>query len=103
MSFEEWVEAVVRTFIGGRSGSIEKQGGACRTSAAGARREESSMGHAEEKRAKIIAEQAAREAAQKAAQKASGKSESPRPVRRSWAGPPSSGFRPGPSRKRNEP
>jgi hypothetical protein len=59
------------------------------------------MGTADEKRAKIIAEQAAREAAEKAAQKASGKPETPRPPRRSWAGPPS-GFRPGPSRKRND-
>jgi hypothetical protein len=59
------------------------------------------MGTGEDKRAKIIAEQAAREAAEKAAQKASGKTEAPKPPRRSWAGPPS-GFRPGPSRKRNE-
>jgi hypothetical protein len=56
----------------------------------------------EEKRAKIIAQQAAREAAEKAAQKASGKAESPRPPRRSWAGPPA-GFRSALSRKRNEP
>jgi hypothetical protein len=60
------------------------------------------MGQAEERRAKIIAEQAAREAAQKAAQKASGKPETTRPVRRNWAGPASTGFRPGPSRKRND-
>jgi hypothetical protein len=59
------------------------------------------MGQGDEKRAKIIAEQAAREAAEKAAQKASGKPETPKPPRRSWAGPPS-GFRSGPSRKRND-
>jgi hypothetical protein len=66
------------------------------------------MGHGqvpapgEEKRAKIIAQQAAREAAEKAAQKASGKPDNPRPARRSWAGPPA-GFRSALSRKRNEP
>ena len=59
------------------------------------------MGTGDEKRKKIIEEQAAREAAEKAAQKASGKTEPARPPRRSWAGPPS-GFRPGPSRKRND-
>lgn len=59
------------------------------------------MSQGDDKRAKIIAEQAAREAAEKAAQKASGKTEPAKPPRRSWAGPPS-GFRPGPSRKRNE-
>jgi hypothetical protein len=59
------------------------------------------MGIGDEKRKKIIEEQAAREAAEKAAQKASGKPEPTRPPRRSWAGPPS-GFRPGPSRKRND-
>jgi hypothetical protein len=59
------------------------------------------MSTGDEKRAKIIAEQAAREAAEKAAQKAMGKPETPRPPRRSWAGPPS-GFRAGPSRKRND-
>jgi hypothetical protein len=55
----------------------------------------------DQKRAKIIAEQAAREAAAKAAQKASGKSDTPRPPRRSWTGP-SPGFRSGMSRKRND-
>ena len=59
-------------------------------------------GPGEEKRARIIAEQAAREAANKAAQKASGKPEPSRPARRSWAGPPA-GFRSALSRKRNEP
>ena len=56
----------------------------------------------EDKRAKIIAQQAAREAAEKAAQKNSAKPDSPRPPRRSWAGPPA-GFRSALSRKRNEP
>lgn len=59
-------------------------------------------GTREEKRARIIAQQAEREAAEKAAQKTSGKSDSPRPQRRSWAGPPA-GFRSALSRKRNEP
>jgi hypothetical protein len=59
-------------------------------------------GPGEEKRAKIIAQQAAREAAEKAAQKATSKPDSPRPARRSWAGPPA-GFRSALSRKRNEP
>ena len=58
------------------------------------------MGTADEKRAKIIAEQAAREAAEKANRQASSKPEPPRP-RRSWTGPPA-GFRGGPSRKRND-
>jgi hypothetical protein len=56
----------------------------------------------DEKRKKIIAQQAEREAAEKAAQKASGKPDNPRPARRSWAGP-SAGFRSALSRKRNEP
>ena len=55
----------------------------------------------DEKRARIIAKQAEREAAEKAAQKASGKTETPRPPRRSWAGPPA-GFRSALSRKRND-
>jgi hypothetical protein len=59
-------------------------------------------GPGDQKRAKIIAEQAAREAAEKAAQKTSGKADTPRSPRRSWAGPPA-GFRSALSRKRNEP
>jgi hypothetical protein len=59
-------------------------------------------GPGEQKRAKIIAEQAAREAAEKAAQKPSGKAEGTRAPRRSWAGPPA-GFRSALSRRRNEP
>jgi hypothetical protein len=59
-------------------------------------------GPGESKRARIIAQQAAREAAEKAAQNASSKPETPRAPRRSWAGPPA-GFRSALSRKRNEP
>jgi hypothetical protein len=59
-------------------------------------------GPGEQKRARIIAEQAAREEAEKAAQKSSGKPDAPRPRRRTWAGPPA-GFRSALSRKRNEP
>ena len=62
-------------------------------------------GHAprpgDDKRARIIAQQAEREAAEKAAQKASDKAEPSRPHRRSGAGPPA-GFRSALSRKRNE-
>jgi hypothetical protein len=58
-------------------------------------------GPGQDKRAKIIAQQAEREAAEKAAQKSSGKPETSRPARRSWAGPPA-GFRSALSRKRNE-
>lgn len=59
------------------------------------------MGLAEDKRAKIIAEQAAREAAERAARVAADRADPSRPLRRKRTGSPS-GFRWGPSRKRNE-